>query len=262
MLPHPGACHAIRRSAAHRILGLRQRAAGVDDMIGAPALFAVGRLQFEDVGEFLFGHPGPGEYALALGLRRGRHHHRAVDHSGTAFFEQQRDVEHDQRRARMFDQEGLAPCRDRRVDQRLEPGQLRGIAEHQRTELFARYAVRIGAAGKGLFDRRYQFPSGALQRADFGVGIENRYAGRLEHRRDRRFAHADRPGEPYDKRTCHAPSLSRNAASSPRGGATLKKWVKAAAACPISIARPSMVANPAARAPDRNGVSTGSVTMS
>ncbi len=61
----------------------------------------------------------------------------------------------------------------------------------------------------------------------------------------------------------HRSSSARNCASpSSRGGGWPKNSANAAAAWPISMANPSTVANPAARAACRNGVSAGKVTIS
>ena len=153
-------------------------------MVGARAFFRIGGLQFENMRELFFGHSGAGQDAPALGFGGGGDDHHAVDRFGAAFLEQQRDIEHHQRRAGVFDQECLALGSHCRMDDRFEPRQFLGIAEHQRTELLARDAACIGTPRKGSLDCRHQRAAGALHRAHLGIGIEYRHARRLEHRGD------------------------------------------------------------------------------
>src|SRR5690606_41712309 len=105
--------------------------------------------------------------------------------------------------------------------------------------------------------------AGTLQALHRGVGIEHGYAEIREHPPDGRLAHPDRAGERENERPAHAASMALRARSpSSRGGARPKKRSKATAACPISIASPSLVRSPSARAASSSGVSNGWVTMS
>jgi len=148
----------------------------------------------------------------------------------------------------MLDHKRVSLGRDRGMDDRLEPGERLAVAEHTRTQLFAQNSVGPDRSGEGRLDRRDQRAVRALEPAHGGIGIEHRHAGRRKHRRDGRFAHADRARQAQDERAAHtgrpvsrsATSMARNSASSWRGGATPKKRSKASAACPISIACPSM----------------------
>ena len=149
------------------------------------------------------------------------------------------------------------------VNDRLKPGERGGIPENQRAKGLAPYAARIRAARKGSLDGRHQRTAGALKTPHFGIGVEHRHARRREHRRDGRFAHPDRSGQAENEGLLYHPvSRARSSLSCSRGAGIPKNFSNASAACPMSIASPSMVPNPAARAFFRNAVSTGSVTMS
>ena len=141
-----------------------------------------------------------------------------------AFFIQQRDIEHDQRRIGVFGQKRLAHGAHGRVHDRLEPGQRVAIAEHPRAKRLARHTVGPGGAGKRGLDRAKQRTAGCLQTVYRGVGIEHRHAQRAQHARHRRFAHADRSGQPQHERPGHAVSRARKSLSAvPRGGTAPKK---------------------------------------
>ena len=80
---------------------------------------------------------------------------------------------------------------------------------------------------EALADRLDQRAVPALQPAHFGVGVEHRDPGPLEHLRDGRLAHADRPGE----RACrdHASRvMPASRASAPSSGSSgmprIVKW--------------------------------------
>ena len=113
----------------------------------------------------------------------------------------------------MLDQERFPPCRDGRVDDRLESGEFPRIAEYQCPELVSRNAVFVCASGKGLLDGRDQCAPRPLHGADLRVGIEHRNTRRFEHGGDGRLAHADGPGEADNEGTGHVNSLSRSSAS-------------------------------------------------
>jgi hypothetical protein len=239
-----------------------QRRAGIDHVVGLGALFGIGHLQREHVLEAFGRHAGPGKDPCALHFGRGRNHGDGIDLIGAALLEQQRDVEHDQRRASMLAQEGLPRGSHGRMDDRFEPGERGGIIEHRRTELLAADAVRAGGAWERGLDRFDQLSAGTLQAAHDRIGIEHRHAQFGEHRRDGRLAHPDRTGEPEDERSAHAVSSARSSASCSRGAGSPKNFSKATAAWPISIESPSTVRKPAARAAWSSGVSAGCVTMS
>ena len=145
----------------------------------------------------------------------------------------------------------------------LEAGQRRGIGEHAAAELGSIYALRPGGAWKSMLYRLDKRSTRSLQAVHNNIGIEDRYAKPGEHSRHGRFAHADRPGQTEDEGAAHRCSRRRKSASpGSRIGATPKNRSNASAAWPISMARPSTVRKPAARAACSTGVSSGSVTMS
>ena len=96
-------CPAFRRQrvddAAHLLPRRLHPAAGVDDEIGAAALFRVGHLLCQDRLEFFARSCPAAQHALALDIRRRGHDRHLVDAVPAAGFEKQWDVEHDQRRA-------------------------------------------------------------------------------------------------------------------------------------------------------------------
>ena len=144
----------------------------------------------------------------------------------------------------------------------FEPLEFVLVTEHRRAELLAVDAFRTGCAGKLLFDGFEQCATRPLQLVNGGVGVENRHVEALKHRRDGRLAHADRTGEAENEGFGHWVSNLRSSASCSRGGNSPKNFSNAFAACPISIASPSIVERPLARARLSKSVSTGVVTIS
>ena len=136
----------------------------------------------------------------------------------------------------MLEQERFALGGDRRVDDRFEPGELLGVTKDERSQSFARNTGFVGAPRKGRFDFGDQPSPRALECAHFGICVEDGHTCCLEHGGHGGFSHSDRSGEANYERSGHARSLSRSSASFSRGGSAPKKWVKAAAAWPISIA--------------------------
>ncbi len=129
-------------------------------------------------------------------------------------FEQERDFEQERWRIAVFDDEARAFVVDRRVDERLQRRKLAGIAEHLFRQGFAIDSVGAGGAREAILDALDQRSARALQPADDGIGVEHRDPGFAEHRRDRRFAHSDGPGE---RKADHVASSPRER-SSPRSG--------------------------------------------
>ena len=94
--------------------------------------------------EFFRRHTRTGQHAFALDFCRGRHDHHLVHPRFAAFFKQQRDVESDNRRTGMFEQEFRAHRRNRRMDDGLEPRERLRIAEDLRAQFHAINPVRAG----------------------------------------------------------------------------------------------------------------------
>ena len=99
-----------------RIARRSETSAGIDDEIGALALFGIGHLPGQDRLEFFRRHAWPRQHAFALDFGRRGDDDDLVDAIGAAGFEQQGNVEHRERRA------GGAVAREKRI----------GIGAHQR----------------------------------------------------------------------------------------------------------------------------------
>ena len=229
---------------------------GVDDEIAPPALFGVGHLQPPDMCEFLSCHAGSRENACALDVEGCGDGDDGIDPAGAAAFEEQRDVENDERRAALAvtAQERRLPLAHHRVHDAFEALQGLRIAEDRLAERSAIEAGGAGDAGKFRLDRGECAAAGSLQPVHLRIGIEDGDALALEHLGNGGFSHADGAGEADD---LHAVSVLLSAASSPRGGSVPKSSVKAVAAWPISMARPSMATRPQRRASASKPVSSG-----
>lgn len=175
-------------------------ASGGDDEGGAGALFGIGGLRRVDRGELFGGHAGTGEDARALHMVRGRDHGDRIDPVGAAAFEQQRDVEDDERLAAVAAQELGLRSAHHRVHDPLELAQFGRLAENGGAELGAVEAVRPGRAGEGRLDRGERRAARPLELVDRGVGIEHGHVKPPEHGSDSRLAHADRAGQ---SENCH-----------------------------------------------------------
>ena len=116
----------------------------------------------------------------------------------------------------MLDDEAGTLVVDRRVDDRFQRCELAWVGQHPLREQVAVDRTVAGCARKPPLDPLDQHAAGALQRAHHRVGVEHRDAGALEHRRDRRLAHADRPGE----REAHHGSITRCSRSAPSSGSS------------------------------------------
>ena len=229
---------------------------GVDDEIAHAALFGVGHLQAPDVRKLLLRHAGPREDARALDMEGCGDGDDGIDPARAAAFEEQRDIENDKRRAAlaMTAEEGGLPLAHHRVHDAFEALQCLRIAEHGLAERGTVEAGGAGHAGKFRLDRGECATAGGLQPVNLRIGIEDGNALGLEHLRDGGFSHADGTGQTDD---LHRVSALRSAASSARGGSVPKSSVKAVAAWPISMARPSMATRPQRRASWSRPVSSG-----
>lgn len=216
---------------------------GVDDEIGAAALFAVAHLGGEDRRELFVAHPRPREHAAALHVRGRGHHNGRVDMRVAATFEKEGNIERDDRRAVLprLGQERLLRLPHQGMHDFFEAAAGFGVAEHGGTEFRAVDALGAGRARERGFDRRKRRAAGALQPVHLGIGIEYGHTRAPQHRRDRRLAHADRTGETKDD---HCVSRAFSSSSQPSGGGAPKNSEKAIAAWPISISSPSTVSRP------------------
>ena len=179
-----------------------------------------------------------------------------------AGFEEQGNVEDDERRIGVGGEESRTLLGYGRVDDPLQPAHRVVIAQDGRRQLRPVYTPIRRGAGKRRLDRGDDAAAGALQAMHRRVGVEHRHRLGGKHRGNRRLAHTDRAREAEDKRardrrSGHASSASRSSSSRSRGGATPKNSSNASAAWPISISSPSTVSSPRARAAASRGVSSG-----
>ena len=186
--------------------------AGRHDKPGAPPLLTVGKLIGENAGEGRRGHPGTRKYPRPLQEGRRRDHDHGIALRGEPDLEQERDIEHDEAFAprRGAAQEPALDPAHQRVDDRLQPAQLRPVAEHP----LAQHRPVDGAvphhAGKGLADGGHRGAAQGQQAVHRGIGIVYRQAEMAEHPGRRRLAHPDGAGEADDH---HAAQRRRSAAT-------------------------------------------------
>src|SRR5665811_6032 len=95
-------CSNAGEDFTHLGAGVRETLRRIHHEIGAPPLFIIRHLVGHDGGELLLAHARPPEGALALHISRRRYHHHRVAALIGAGLEQQRDVEHRNRRAVAF----------------------------------------------------------------------------------------------------------------------------------------------------------------
>ena len=178
--------------------------AGVDDEMGAPPLLAVGHLAGEHRVHARFAHARPRAEALALDRFRGAGNDDEVGSGLAADFEKERDVEDDGAAAGVSSRgaERLFPGEHQRVDERLEPTNRLGIADHPFTEAIAIDRTARGRAGKGGLDEARSL--GAIEGVDRAVGIEDGDASRGEHCGHGRLSHRRRAGEAEDQHQSRA----------------------------------------------------------
>ena len=118
------------------------------------ALVGIGQLAREDRVELRLGHAGALQHAGALDGFGGADHRHLVDAALAAGLEQQRHVEHDERRGGMVAQERGALLAYRRVDDRFEQLHRLGLAQHRLGKRGAVYPRRSGCSRKRRLDRR------------------------------------------------------------------------------------------------------------
>jgi hypothetical protein len=190
--------------------------AGIDNEVGAAALFPVGHLALQDRAQLVRGHARPGHDARPLDHGRGGHDDDGVAAALGTGFEQQRDVEHDHRRAPgggAGEETGLRLAHQR-VQDRFQSLQHAGIVESDPAE---RPAVhRPVAHGVGIMpgDGRHGGPAPAHQAVNDRIGIVDGHTQPAQHLRRGGFAHADRSGQTQDE---HAPTGSPARSGAARG---------------------------------------------
>ena len=146
-----------------------------DDKIGPPALFAIRDLGAQDIGKAAFAHPGPAHYPLALQACRRRHDQHKIAALDPAAFEEQRDVEDDERIAARAGARNKPPfgLANHRVDDPFKPAQRRRVAEHTLAQTLAiDPALRIAHFGKCRLNRPDRGPARRKQSMDNSIGVE------------------------------------------------------------------------------------------
>ena len=132
---------------------------------------------------------------MPLNFRRSGHYEDLVECLRAAGFEQEGDVEQQRGRVAIGFDKMLADGLHLRMDDGFERREFVGIAEHALRQLFPVEHAVANRSGEALSDRRDQSRVVGLQVANDGVRIENGHSGALEHLRNGRLSHADRPGE-------------------------------------------------------------------
>ena len=185
---------------------------GRHDEAGAPPLLPVGKLVGENAGEGLRGHPRARENPGALQESRRRDHHHGVALRGKPDLEQKRDVEHDRAFAprRGAAEKRALDAAHQRVDDGLQPAQLRTAPEHPLAQPCPVDGAVPHHAGEGLADSAHRGAARSQQAVHRGIGIVYRQAQMAEHPGRRRLAHPDRAGEADDH---HIGQPSRSAAT-------------------------------------------------
>ena len=166
-----------------------------------PHRFVLAVLGAQDVRETDRGHSRPTNHPLALQARRRRDDEDVIAAPGSPGFEQQRDIEHDQRFA-----PGAGPrdkallCgADHRMQDSLETPQRLWFAEHPFPEpLPVDAAFGSSYAGKGVLDLRHRRAARCELSMHLGVGVEQRDPHPPQHAGGRTLAHTDRTGEAED----------------------------------------------------------------
>ena len=170
----PGARPGGARTVAHAIDDLRDREerapsleTGRDHEIRTSPLLGIRHLARADRRQTRRRHaPAPAQ-ALGLHERRRAHHRDRVDPALAAGLVEQGHVEHHERAARAgaAGQKPALRDLDHGVQDRLEPGERRGIVEHPPPErLTVDPAVRAQTVGKRSPDRRDRAAAGASRR--------------------------------------------------------------------------------------------------
>ena len=245
------------RDASHGAAGPPFALSRSDDEIGAQTLFPVRQLRRADRREACRRHAGTGENARALYPCRRADRDDRVNPAPAAAFEQERDVEYDDRLppAAGRPQERRLRLGHKRVNDGFELREFGKPAEHRLPERGPVEPRRVRDAGKRRLDRGERAAARPLQPVHFRIGVENGNAEIREHGRYGRFSHTDRSGEADD---LHAVSRSRRASSSSVSTASVSKnRPNASAAWPISMGSPPMTVRPRARAAFMSGVSRG-----
>ena len=174
--------------------------AGGHDEAGALPFLAVGKLVGENAGERFRGHPRARQNPRPLQEGRRRDHHHGVALRGKPDLEQERDVEHDDAFAprRGAAEKPALDAAHQRVDDRLQPAQLRGAPEHPLAQLCPVDGAVPHHAGEGLADSAHRGAARGQEPVHRSIGIVYRQAQMAEHPGRRRLAHPDRAGEADD----------------------------------------------------------------
>ena len=188
------------------------------DEIGPPAFLAIRHLGPQDFGKAALGHARPAHHPLLLQTQRRRDDEDKIAAYDTAAFEQQRDVEHDERlaaRPGARDEPPLSPLHHRMQDA-LKLPQGGGISEHKPAQpTTIDPARRIAYPRKRRLDPVNRRAARTDQAVNLRIGIKEGYPEAPQRRRGGALAHSDRAGEPEDDHRA-ATSVLRTAARNSR----------------------------------------------
>jgi hypothetical protein len=175
----------------------RKATPGVDHVVAEAALLRVRKLPGEDRRERFPRHAFSCQDALSLDLGRGGDDGNGIAAAVGARLEEERNIEGDERRGRVPQEELLLGRPHQRVDDPLQAAKGLVIAENTPGKRRpVDHAIR-SHAGKGRRDRSDR--RARIKAVNGRVGIMDGDAAASKHRRGRRFAHADRAGEPEDE---------------------------------------------------------------
>ena len=177
----------------HLCRGRGDAATGIDNEMRPPPLLRIGHLLAHYRGEALLSHARTGEHPLLLHRRGGRYADDRIDEFVAACLEQQRNIEHDQRRAgpRGVGEKRVARCGDERMHDGFEARESCGIIQNARRQDRPVDGAVASRAGESRLDRRRGRPG--IERVHGGIGIMDADArGAKQVGRDG-FAHSDGP---------------------------------------------------------------------
>ncbi len=165
----------------------------IDHEIRTAALFTIAHLRGKDRGELFAAHSRPRQHAPPLHMRRRGHDNGGVDMRVAAAFEEEGNIERDDRRAVLprLGQKRLLRLPHQRMHDFFQAAAGFSVAEHGCAEFRAVDTLGAGRTWERCLDRFDRRATGALQPVHLGIGIEHGYARAPQHCCDGRLSHAD-----------------------------------------------------------------------
>lgn len=196
-----------------------------NDHVGPGALVPIRHLFRQNRVERGRRHPGSRQNPYTL-QKCGRAHHRhQVAAQMRAALQQQRHVQHDQRRAPppMQLEEAHGPGGHQRMQDPLQPFQRRRIPEHPLSQGATVHRPVPGHTWKGGLDRGHCFTDLCHQRMDGRIGVMNRKPHPPQHRSGGGFSHTYGTGQPEDDHRISSPWVRMNSSSGSSGRPSTEK---------------------------------------